>query len=1015
MAGTMLGGVLVAAALWYGGYGIAAPSGNLLVGRWVPLSALDWQYAQTSWLGVGYDDRPARDQSVRGGPLQAGGRRAARGLGTIPLTEIVYQLDGRYALLRTRVGVEDHPWQPGGARLVAVLDGAVVYDSGPLHAGEPPRAVELPLAGGDELRLLTAPVPGVPPAFAAWLDAALFAPIVPVGGRVAAGTRAAIQGQHAAREALRQADETRLEALTAETIAGVDGPRHQADRGPGTAIAEIMRSGNPEGSRIVLANEHLLLVLGVGGDDHGLLSVLDRRGPTLVAHRVGGSIMFADLAANPPQREIDLHTDTRLAAAPEQSVQLARVADPIFGAGQVAEVQLQANAGDVPLQLRLTLLADRPAFLWELDTGVPATAATDDVRVTYFDGRRGEWFFGDGAQYLTDFSRLRHGGIHDDGVERPEPVAMGSPVFVWRGRLPGGLLLAATDEHRRPARWTAQRDPGHLGVRMSFQTDPAVRRPSLPAGDERTWVRSPRLYVELTESRRAVEASRFYREAMAALYPAPPLPPWVRYQWGSWYVHKMDISEQLLKEHVDFIAEVLGDLGPWHILVDAGWYVAEGRPAGGWRNPDVAKFPYGLPPLVDYAHARGIRVILYFSAPYLDNRQQPDNWLGLQGLIEDHPEWLILLGDDGKAAGYAMDFDHPGLRAYVREVLADFFVRYGVDGMLVDGTGQHLGAALASTQLDEFALVDAIVRQTTDIYRFLWSEARRLRPDAFIEGGWLSPRQAAPYAHTWRFADDTPAFSHPYPETGLIEHIDYASVQLQLLGQRPHMGAALGDPHSPANRWLLGAALAMDTQVVLGLDLRGVSSEVLADYRALLVHYRPFEGRTVFDQTLYPSVFATTRGDLAFLGLLNRDAVPRRFRVELAAYGLDAGVTYAVYDTEDEGVTRVEGTLELTVPAESFRLLVLRHEPGVLWTSSAYTVRHLANELRLVLHGPQVAPGFLHLVTPRPRAVRLDGMPLRAADDAEADHGHYAYDGTAGVLHLRYPHTGGTRVLRLLY
>ncbi|MBI3970621.1 MAG: NPCBM/NEW2 domain-containing protein [Chloroflexi bacterium] len=1078
-AGIVAGVLPAIAGLWRAGYRVEARPEGVLVGRWVPLAELGWQYAQAAWLGFGRVDRPVVGHSIRGGPIRAGGREAEHGLGTYSLTEVAYRLRKEHALFHAFVGVEDDTWVDGGsARFLVELDGIVVFDSGPMREGDELREIEVPVAGAGELRLIAAPVPGKPPAFGGWVDASLFESHVLPDDLVRAQTQTLLRDRMRAREGLRDRQEATLAELAARTVAAVETPARGArdaapagvvgrvleralqpdvaDRGSNPVAAVLDGVGDGDGARVVLANERVGVILHAGGGDHALFTVVDRRARTVVAHRVGAAVALrrpsrwsrrgavgfgADESA---LRLVNLHEDTALAGAPERSIRLGRLDDPVLGPGRLVELDLQDKTGGAPLFVRLAVLDDRPALVWEVGTSPDiagevqggedgaAGAVTSDVDpaaaiagFACLGGAHGEWFFGDGAEYLVDFSRLRRGRLLDDGVERAEPVAMGSPVFVSGGRLPGGVLLAALDEHRRPARWSVRREPGHVGAKLTYEVEPAARRAGAPGPG--AWpalsppapLASPRLYVELTESQEPVPASRSYRDIMAALYPAPPLPSWLRYQWGTWYVHEMEISQEKLVRHVDYIAEHFADLGPWHVLIDAGWYVAEGRPGAEWRRQDFEKLPRGLRWFVDYAHGRGVRVILYVASPYVDNERRDGNWLGLRGLIDQHPDWLIPLGHEDEQASYALNFAHPALRSYVREVMTDFFVRYGVDGMKIDAIGGFLSAGLSTMPLDEFGLLDPIVRQSNEIYRFLWQEATRLRPDAFLEGGWLCPRHAAPDAHTWRHADDAPTFHESYPTPGLVEHVDYAAAQLGLLGQRPHLGAAIDDPAAPANRWLLGAALAMGTQAVLSLDLTTLSPEMLATYRALLVHYRPFEGRTTIEPSLTPSVFATTNEGTTCLGLLNRETTPRAMRVDLAEYGLEPRLDYVAYDVDGERAFRVKDTLALEVPPESFRLLVLRRTPGVLWTSSSSAATasrtSLPNEFRLTIRGPEAAPGFLRAVVPAPREVRLAGAPLAAGADAHSEAGHYTYDAETGVLHLRYPHTGGPQVLRVLY
>jgi hypothetical protein len=123
--------------------------------------------------------------------------------------------------------------------------------------------------------------------------------------------------------------------------------------------------------------------------------------------------------------------------------------------------------------------------------------------------------------------------------------------------------------------------------------------------------------------------------------------------------------------------------------------------------------------------------------------------------------------------------------------------------------------------------------------------------------------------------------------------------------------------------------------------------------------------------------------------------------VDLEELGLAGDLEYVAYDAEVGRAFRVRGGFVSRLPGESFRLIVLRREPGVLWTTSSYEPRPGHGCLGLALSGPPAVAGTLEAVTSTPRAVYLDGQPL-AETTAEGD--GYAYDGDLGVLHVRYAH-----------
>ena len=69
--------------------------------------------------------------------------------------------------------------------------------------------------------------------------------------------------------------------------------------------------------------------------------------------------------------------------------------------------------------------------------------------------------------------------------------------------------------------------------------------------------------------------------------------------------------------------------------MDAGWYPNDrGWPNTGTWEVDTKRFPGGLRPISDHAHARGVKIIVWFEP----ERVTPGTWL-----YEQHPEWLLTL------------------------------------------------------------------------------------------------------------------------------------------------------------------------------------------------------------------------------------------------------------------------------------------------------------------------------------------------------------------------------------
>jgi alpha-galactosidase len=85
--------------------------------------------------------------------------------------------------------------------------------------------------------------------------------------------------------------------------------------------------------------------------------------------------------------------------------------------------------------------------------------------------------------------------------------------------------------------------------------------------------------------------------------------------WNSWNWHgKKDINEQIVRETIDAIVkEGLRDAGYIYVVIDGGWRDNKLGPAGELL-PDPLKFPNGIKPLADYAHANGLKLGLHIVA-----------------------------------------------------------------------------------------------------------------------------------------------------------------------------------------------------------------------------------------------------------------------------------------------------------------------------------------------------------------------------------------------------------------
>jgi hypothetical protein len=458
------------------------------------------------------------------------------------------------------------------------------------------------------------------------------------------------------------------------------------------------------------------------------------------------------------------------------------------------------------------------------------------------------------------------------------------------------------------------------------------------------------------------------------------------------------------------LAARFGDLGRWQVILDAGWHKQYGSEEAELGTVDTEKFPQGVRAIAEEAHQRGMDLVLYLGTGFIhDSPGNGGEWLGLRGLIERHPDWMISFQHaNSDVRRYLLDYRNPEVEAYVRAVVRDYFLVHGVDGIVLDGLADAEGQFLPREERDRAEGPPNPLLPTLDIYRMIWDEAVKHHRSPFVESSWLNPTAANPYTQVFRYADESDAVYHPYPFNGFLQRLDYTIFGQAVLGQRTYVGTALGDPNRQETQWWVQAAAALGADATFSFDLASLTPERAAAFRADLIAMDPFRGTTRFGPGLFPETFATTRDSVTYLGIVNRDPSPREVVVAPAALGLTSAI-YAALDVQTERVRRVDGNFAVAMPGRSFRLLVLRPDEGVLWTDSSLAVEPGDSGLAITARGPSDVPGYVYVATPPPAAVTLDGRPLQLTTGA-AQEGQYAYDEGAGVLTVRYAHGGGRRI-----
>jgi len=181
-----------------------------------------------------------------------------------------------------------------------------------------------------------------------------------------------------------------------------------------------------------------------------------------------------------------------------------------------------------------------------------------------------------------------------------------------------------------PGQWAAEfnRDAGRgLHVRAGQE----LTHFKLLPGEE---VRSPLIVVQFWKGDFVRAQNVWRRWMMAHGMPRPggklPPPQFVASSSRAYEeMIKANTENQIM--HIDRYLEEGLKLDYW--WMDAGWYVQQlGWPQVGTWEVDPKRFPKGLRPISDHAHAKGVKILVWFEP----ERVAPGTWL-----YQKHPEWLL--------------------------------------------------------------------------------------------------------------------------------------------------------------------------------------------------------------------------------------------------------------------------------------------------------------------------------------------------------------------------------------
>jgi alpha-galactosidase len=358
---------------------------------------------------------------------------------------------------------------------------------------------------------------------------------------------------------------------------------------------------------------------------------------------------------------------------------------------------------------------DFPTVEWTLhlkNTGPKATAVIENIQaldVQLARTSQGEFVLhhqtGDNFSahsYEPHEVRLDPKGVQRYAPDGGRPTNGAYPYYnlVYDG---GGLIVAVG----WPGQWAArfERDAGSgLRIAAGQQLTHFVLRP----GEE---VRTPLVVLQFYSGDR-IDSQNVWRRWMTA-HNLPrangKLPePFCSTCVG---VHQSEAGE------IGFIKTYLKNgikFDYW--WMDAGWYTCQDWGETGTWVPDPKRFPHGIRGVSDYAHSKGMKLILWF---------EPERVRGGTWLSTKHPEWLLGTGGDR-----LLNLGNPAAHKWLTEYIDHFLIEQGIDLYRQDFNIDPLGFWRSNDAPDRQGITEI---RYVEGYLSYWDELRRRHPGMFID------------------------------------------------------------------------------------------------------------------------------------------------------------------------------------------------------------------------------------------------------------------------------------------
>ena len=487
---------------------------------------------------------------------------------------------------------------------------------------------------------------------------------------------------------------------------------------------------------------------------------------------------------------------------------------------------------------------------------------------------------------------LAKSSVHDLSGKGGRPSNKDLPYFNLAWPDEGAIIVVGW-----PGQWAGQltRDGGN-GIQIRAGQE--LTHFKLLPGEE---VRAPRIVLMFWKGEWRRSQNLWRRWMMAHNMPrrGGQLPP--PQLAGNTSRQYVEMTEATDRDEIMFIDRYVEEkMKLDYFWMDAGWYTNNGSwvNTGTWEV-DTKRFPTGLRAVSDHAHAKGIKIILWFEP----ERVTPDSWL-----YSNHPEWLLSTtqepGDQLYDKSWRLfNFGDPKAREWMTNHIDKLIVEQGVDLYRQDFNMDPLNFWRAKDTPDRQGITE--IRYVTG-YLAYWDELRRRHPNMLIDSCASGGRR-----------NDIETMKRAVPLTRsdyLLEAGEPISQQMQTLGMAQWIpffgtGTAIVDPYIFRSQMTPGLITVWDLRRKDG-DFDAMRGLVRQWRTVAPNYYGDFYPLTSY--SLSNDVWAVMQFDRpevgeGFIEVFRRSRSPfETARIKLQ--GLDSNARYVFTNLDDGDTHEVSGT-----------------------------------------------------------------------------------------------------------